>query len=866
MDDVRSSTWARALPALAMLLPFAAGLVALHRISGEIHLRDILDVAAGTPPRAIAAALVLTAASYAMLTLYDVLALRHLARPLPYGRVVTTSFAAFAIGNSAGLVALSAGAIRYRLYALAGLTGGEIAQVVAFCTLTFTLGSAVLLAVSLIGEAGDAASLLHASPAMATAAGIAVLALLLAYLGATAWRRTPLVVAGWSLWLPSWRMTLLQILVAAVELLLAGAVLYALLPSAPAPPFTTFAGLYIVALVAGAASTVPGGLGVFEPVLILLMPGVPTGPLLGALLAYRIIYFLLPLALAFVLLSSHEAWRQRERARVAWEWTRRSLDFLVPPAMAVLAFIAGLVLLLSSATPAVTGRLQALQDVLPLPVVELSHLAASAIGVALLVLARGLYYRLDAAWHLMLWLLAAGIIASLLKGLDYEESLLLVLVSLALYATRGQFYRRASLTAEPLEPRWLAAVAMAIGASIWIGLIAHREVPYQHELWWQFAFDASAPRMLRASLVAVLGLGVAASYRLLQPARPRAAPATPAQLEQARAVLSRIESPTGNLALLGDKSLMFSDSGRGFLMYAVSGRSWIAMGDPVASAAEQSELIWRFRELCDREGGRCVFYEVAGENLPLYVDAGLSVSKLGEDGRVALAGFSMEGSARANLRQAWRRAAREGASFRMAPASDVPALLPVLRRISDEWLASKSVAEKGFSLGFFDDDYLRHFPCALVEKGGRIVAFANLWPGARGVEASVDLMRHSGDAPHGVMDYLFVEIMLWCRAQGFQWFNLGMAPLAGLEEHRLAPPWHRLGRLVYRYGENFYNFEGLRQYKEKFLPEWRPRYLAAPGGITLPRVLLDVTTLISGGLGGAISRHGAAKVPGGARG
>jgi phosphatidylglycerol lysyltransferase len=107
-------------------------------------------------------------------------------------------------------------------------------------------------------------------------------------------------------------------------------------------------------------------------------------------------------------------------------------------------------------------------------------------------------------------------------------------------------------------------------------------------------------------------------------------------------------------------------------------------------------------------------------------------------------------------------------------------------------------------------------------------------------------MRYGESAPKGVMDYLLIECMLWGKAQGTQWFNLGMAPLSGLEEHPLAPAWHKLGRLVQRYGENFYHFEGLRKFKEKFAPVWRPRYLAAPGGLSLPGALVDVTTLISG--------------------
>jgi phosphatidylglycerol lysyltransferase len=128
------------------------------------------------------------------------------------------------------------------------------------------------------------------------------------------------------------------------------------------------------------------------------------------------------------------------------------------------------------------------------------------------------------------------------------------------------------------------------------------------------------------------------------------------------------------------------------------------------------------------------------------------------------------------------------------------------------------------------------------------VAFASLWAAANGEEIAVDLMRFGPDAPRGAMDYLFVELLLWARTQGYQWLNLGMAPLAGLEKHPLAPAWHRVGNFVFRHGEHFFNFDGLRRYKSKFDPVWVSKYLASPGGLVLPRVLLDVSVLISGGV------------------
>jgi phosphatidylglycerol lysyltransferase len=694
---------------------------------------------------------------------------------------------------------------------------------------------------------------------LSIALGVLALSAVGGYLLACAFRRAPFERRGVGVRLPTLAIAIGQTALAATDLALACAALYVLLPASANVSYLAFAGLYMVALAASLLSLVPGGLGVFESILVLLLPGVPAPEMLGSLIAYRLVYYALPFGVALLLLSVHEIRRQRARLTEVWTWTQRSLDFVVPQAIALLVFGAGFLLLLSGATPGTASRLATLDRFLPLSVLELSHLAGSAVGVLLLILAHGLMRRLDGAWQVTMSLLGAGMLASLLKGLDFEEALLLGAAMLPLWWTRRQFYRKSSLLAEPLSPAWLASAGIAISASIWVGMLAYRHVPYGNELWWQFELDGQASRTLRGSLMAVLVLGAFAAHRLLAPARSSPPRPSMADLERATPVIRGSPDTSANLALLGDKSLLFSDSGRSFLMYGVARRSWVAMGDPVGDAGEREELVWRFRELADRAGAWSVFYQVSPESLPLYVDAGLALSKLGEEARVRLDAFALEGSSRASLRQAHRRARRDGLDFRIADVAEVPALLPALKQISDDWLRTKSVAEKGFSLGRFSEPYLRNFPVALVEQSGRLVAFADLWESATHEELSVDLMRHTSVAPNSVMDYLFIELMLWGRSQRYRWFNLGMAPLSGLEAHRLAPAWHKVGRLVYRYGENFYNFEGLRQYKEKFLPEWRPRYLAAPGGLAQPRVLLDVTALISGGLVDAFHGGGHAR-------
>jgi len=450
-------------------------------------------------------------------------------------------------------------------------------------------------------------------------------------------------------------------------------------------------------------------------------------------------------------------------------------------------------------------------------------------------------------------LLAAGALFSLLKGLDYEEAALALVLLLALVPARHEFYRKSPLLAGALSPGWLFSVVAVVGTSVWLGVFSYKHVEYSSEMWWTFVLHGDASRFLRATVgvtAAVLVFGLA---RVLRAVEVVPALAGVEDLNRAAAIVATQERASANLALLGDKSLLFSESGEAFLMYGVHGRSWVAMGDPVGAQRDWSELIWRFCELADRQGGHAAFYEIGRDRLDLYLDAELNFFKLGEQGRVRLETFTLEGGHHKELRRTVRHLRGEGHTFRIMPAEEVAGRIAELRAISDSWLSGKNTSEKGFSLGYFDEAYVSRCACAVIEREGVITAFANLWT-ARKDELSIDLMRYGADAPRAVMDYLFVELIGWGREQGFRWFDMGMAPLAGLEEHRTGSLWNKIGHLVFRFGDHFYNFEGLRHYKDKFDPEWEPRYLACARGWSLPEIFADVAALVSGGLKGMLAK------------
>jgi phosphatidylglycerol lysyltransferase len=839
---------------LLSLAIFALVIYVVHRLLAEYRWRDVLHHIRSIPAASIGIAAVLAAASYLLLTGFDALGLKYAGRAVPYRKTALISFMAYAFGHNVGVAAFSGAALRYRMYSALGLGVVDVATVVGFCSLTTFLGLATIGGSALLFEPKVVvtASNLHAD--LVQAIGIAVLVLAALYLAWSVLARRPITIRDWALKPPTARIALPQFVLATADITIAASVLWILLPADARPSLLAFSGAYAAAVLAGLVSSVPAGLGVFESVMLLLLPTIPGDQLLGCLVVYRLVYYWAPLGLATVIFVFVEAWRQRAVIGRVNALASVYVRPIAPQLAGVLIFVSGAVLLLSGATPAIDARLRSLHHLVPLPVLELSHLVGSVVGLGLLVVARGLFRRLSAAYHLTFWLLVVGVVASLLKGFDFEEASILATVLLVLYWGRAAFYRPATLGSLRFSPPWIVSIVVVLTVTTWLGYFAHRHVEYSSELWWTFATHADAPRVLRALLIT----GVIASALILMnwfaPAPARNETPNSQDLDKAAAILPRSTDSLANVVLAGDKRLLFHESGDAFIMYEIVNRSWIALGDPVGDVARQEELVWQFRERCDRHGGRAVFYHVRPEHLPLYVDSGLSLVKLGEEARVSLADFSLEGSARADLRQAKRRAERDGASFGIVPVENVPSMLPQFRAVSDAWLEDKSTHEKGFSIGSFEASYLSRFPAAVVRAEGAIVAFANIWASGDREELSVDLMRFVPDAPRSAMDYLFIELMLWGKQAGFKWFNLGMAPLSGLETHALAPAWHRIGNFIFNYAEQFYNFEGLRHYKEKFDPVWRPRYLAFPGGLALPRVLLDVSTLISGGVREMVSK------------
>lgn len=840
----------RLAPVFAVVL-FTAALWLIHRELGRYQVEDIGAAVRAIPLGRVAAAFVLTVCSFVALMGYDGLSLRWVRKKLPARNVAFTAFEGFAFSQSFSLGGLTGASVRYRLYSRVGLSAADVATVALINGISFWSGFLTLLGIALLVEPAPP-EFLHWGNLGPRVLGLFCLCVVVGVLIANAVRRRPWRIARWSLQPPGPGVAFAQLAIGAVDWALVSGVLFVLLPNGTIS-YPAFLSLFLIAQVSGLLSHVPGGLGVFETVLLTTLGSrAPAPALVAALLTFRLVYYVLPFVIAAALLAFSEI--KAKTVKVSREALLSTVSRLAPPVFSVAVFVAGVMLLLSGAAPDAPERLHALHRILPLPAIELSHFLASVTGAVLLLLARGLQRRQRAAYVLSLALMIAGAVLSLAKAGDWEEASALVLVSGLLAPCGHAFYRRAALTEDRFTPEWVAAVLLVMISSAWLVLFAHKHVPYSADLWWRFELSSHVSRALRAEVGAAVALLFASVAVLFRAARPEL---TAVDWPATHALVSREPSTNAALALLGDKRFLFSPTHRAMVMYGISGRSWVSLGDPIGEASEQRDLIWAFQAFADRHAGRAVFYQVGGELRETYADIGLGLFKLGEEARVPLGDFSLAGGKRRSLRAAHHRAVREGLSFELIPQDAVPALLPELRRISNEWLQRKNTAEKGFSLGYFDERYLLNFRMAVARMNGELVAFANVLEGADREELSIDLMRSSNAAPRAAMQFLFTELMNWGREQGFRWFNLGMAPFSGLENEPLAPLWNRAGAFLFRHGEQFYNFAGLRGFKEQFDPVWTARYLASPAGPQLPFVLADIAVLVSGGVRAVIGKGGA---------
>jgi phosphatidylglycerol lysyltransferase len=525
----------------------------------------------------------------------------------------------------------------------------------------------------------------------------------------------------------------------------------------------------------------------------------------------------------------------------------------------------GVINLFSAVTPSLPERVEWLRDVLPVDIRRSGHLFAALSGFFLLTLATSLLRRKRLAWVLTVLLLVVSILSHLIKGLDYEESLFAGALLISLIATRKAF------TAESDRPSITQGVRVLMGSLLFTlaygtagFFILDRAYNVQFDLpgavvqtLSMFLTEDNAglePKTrfgkFFADSIYLVG-GATLTYALLMLFRPvllHGEPATIAQRQRAKIIVEQYGgSSLARFTLLNDKTYYFSPSGKSMIAYVPKGRGAIALGDPIGPPEDRQEAIFGFQQFCDRNDWHAAFYQTLPKDLALYESFGFRVLKIGEEAIVDLKTFTLKGKAGQNFRTTLNKFKKLGhqTEFYQPPISFE--LLHELRIVSDEWLKMMQGSEKKFSLGWFDEAYLRDCEIAAVRTAqGQLSAFANIVTEYQVNDITIDLMRHRAEMENGTMDFLFISMFQHFQEQGYDGFNLGLSALSGLGESEQAPRLEQGMNYLYEHLNRFYNFKGLHAYKEKFHPHWEPRYLVYPSLTSLPDIVVGLVRADSG--------------------
>lgn len=584
--------------------------------------------------------------------------------------------------------------------------------------------------------------------------------------------------------------------------------------------------LYIAASVIGIVSMIPGALGSFDIMMILGLSnlGINRETVIAWLLLYRIFYYLIPFAIGLVLFFKN-LWTRID-TRYSGIPKQLTLEIFHKIEVAMLYF-SGIMMVLMATVPQAFSEFKWLQHVNPFRFHIIVQFPSIVLGFSLLIMGRAIASRVKRAYFPTIILIVAAIIYTILIDFSLVAITFLSLILLITLLSKTELFR------EQLVYSWeqLTIDGIIIGGLtllyLVIGIYNLPTFPHHHRKTISF-FLFPSEKLWFSGFIAILviTLFILLFVRYLQGKKKQ-----PGEIFNEAKVSHILNTYGGNsdsqLVYLKDKNIFVYNDGTDdtvFLQFATYNNKNVVMGSPNGKKADFEAAIAQFIHEADVLGYLPVFYETDEDTVMILHELGYDFIKMGEEALVELDIFTTSGKKMKGTRAVLNKIEKNGFSFEILQPPYSADEMTTFKEISDSWLDGRK--EKGFSLGFFDEDYLQRGPMAVVKNSeGEIVSFANIIPTYTKEIGTIDLMRHHADkAPSGSMDFLFVNLFSYMQENGIQYFDLGMAPLSNVGQSRKSFIQERIAYLVYEFGSRFYSFQGLRDYKEKYASQWRSRY------------------------------------------
>jgi phosphatidylglycerol lysyltransferase len=564
---------------------------------------------------------------------------------------------------------------------------------------------------------------------------------------------------------------------------------------------------------------------------------------------------------------------------IAITFLYRFFEFWTPLVVGIMAFIAkvnkllmrifpaffllvlGIINIVSVLTPAIHERLIMVKDFLPIQAIHVSNYLVLTAGFLMLVTAAFLLKGLRSAWYFAIILSVISLVGNLTKAFDFEESIIALLSIGVLVGTRKEYYIKTNpkMRNVGLQTSILTAAATLIYGIIGFYFLDKKHFNIDFNIWQSLRYTVQnyfligSDELIPASKFAgkfLLSINITGFfsiafliYTFVRTYVPEEN-VTGEELSLAKDLLKKY----GNSALdyfktSCDKMIFFSESKKAFISYGISGNFAVVLENPVSeNTIEMKDCITQFDMYCYESGMKSIYYRVSEESLEIYHQLKKKNLFLGQEGVVNLTTFSLNGGSKKPMRNAINKVIDRGykATIHTAPVKD--GILQKIKSVSDEWLNDMGRSEIIFSQGMFVWEELKQQTIITVEnEEEKIIAFLNIIPDFAKDEATYDLIRKTKDAPNGVMDFILIELFNYLKSQNLSFVNLGFAPMSGLNDAHTFP--EKSMKFAYEKLKSFAQYKGLREYKEKFEPQWHNKYLIYQHDydlLQIPTVLANV--------------------------
>ncbi|MDR0800761.1 MAG: phosphatidylglycerol lysyltransferase domain-containing protein [Endomicrobium sp.] len=837
--------WVKFIVVALGFLAFVGALILLHNQLKDLNYIDVINALKVIPALRIITALFLALLYYLILGGYDVIAFKYINSkvPLKLKDILFTCFISNILGSNTGYSMLFGGSIRYRLYSMYNVSIADVTKVLLFSSTTVWLGLLTIggfiftfASVSLNGTVDFNFT--------TRTIGLFFIAILVLYIFLSTLHSKPIKVFKWTITFPNIKIVSSQILFATCDWLIASFILYILMPAGEMSYFVLLKA-FLISQLLGIISQVPGGMGVFETAISKLLPNSAINPgIIGGLLAYRVIFYFFPLLIALIILCVFEIMSFTKKFNETTRIFGKTVSSVIVQIIALSSFFAGMIVMFSTSAPFAVAQLKFVINLLPARFADLSHFLLSITAIGLLFVSKALQLRIKNAWNIACALISFTIVLILVVGEPLLVLLCFIVLLIVLLVSKKYFYRNISILNSAFSAWWFNAIIGVFVLSVWIGFFVNKQdiSSWSHlDMFFRNNLNTTdAARFLRASL----GIGIIIFIAILQQISKNLfkKPPIPFTKYDIKNIVDSSDYTYSFNALASDKNYIVNDEKDAFIMYAKSKNSWIAFGDPVGKSGHKNELLWKFKEIADNASAKPAFVGINREFVQTYDDIGLNIFNIGQEAKIPLITFDKEDDRFKCFCRLEKEIENAGFEYRIMSPGQFERYRESFARINKEWEENTNYIERNFIPGKYDESYMSGMDFGILEKDGKIYAFSVIAKTKNKYELSSGVIRYI-KCDHDVFTYVVFKNILWAKENGYKWFNLGFAyfPLADS-----VAEFTKHFAKMFMFAEHFdYNLVFLREFKNKFCPEWHNRYIAVHPDKYIITFVKNFTALIS---------------------